>query len=385
MNKKVLSFAVTLLAAGLFTACDDKDKTPSYIPVAVSNGAYVICGGNESSSINSSLTYIDYTSGTAAQNQFKAKNGRSLGLTANDALVYGSKMYIIVSGENTIEVVDAKTLASIKQIKTTELMGADKGVMPRRITAAGGYIFVTTYGSSQADWTTYTTSGNGYVAAIDTAAFALADTFTAGSYPEGVCVANNRIYVANSDYSIGSKASISVIDIASHADTPVTNDKIVNPTSLAVAGTDIFVLDMGNYADIAAGIRKISGTSVVTLMDATHASFVGTNIYACNSPWGTYPKEFYIYNIQSDAIKTYNTGLGDKFFSPNVINADPVTGKIYIASYNANPDNPEYAGYSVNGYVAEYTTDGSLVKTYDCGVGPNAIVFNTAIQYIEQK
>ena len=36
-----------------------------------------------------------------------------------------------------------------------------------------------------------------------------------------------------------------------------------------------------------------------------------------------------------------------------------------------------------NAYVAEYDLNGSKVKEFDCGVGPNAIVFNTGIEYVK--
>lgn len=376
--------AVMMMGATLFTACDDKDSTPSILPVLTSDGAYIICGGNEWSAINSNVTYIDYNTSTAAQNQFAAKNGRSLGKTANDAVVYGTKMYIVVSGENTIEVVDAKSLKSIRQIKTTELMGADKGVMPRHLAMDGGVVYVSTYGSSASDWETYTTSGNGYVAAIDTTTYSLLNTYTAGSYPEGLDVYGGILYVANSDYSMGSKASISVINLTTGTSEEFTDSKIVNPTNVAVAGNGIYVQDMGNYNDVMGGIRRISGTTVTTLFDATHCSFIGSNIYACNSIYGTIPTEFYVYSILTGVKESFTTGL-DRFFSPNVITADPITGRIYIASYNENADNPGYANYSTNGYVAEYSQDGKLLKTYDCGVGPNAIVFNTGLKYVEQK
>ena len=272
-----------MMGATLFTACNDSDSTPTIVPVFTSDGAYVICGGNEWASINSSVTYIDYNASSAAQSQFVAKNGRSLGMTANDALIYGTKMYIVVSGENTIEVVDAKTLKSIRQIKTTDLMGAEKGNMPRHLAIEGGVVYVSTYGSSSSDWATYTTSGNGYVAAIDTTSYSLLNTYTAGSYPEGLDVYNSILYVANSDYSMCSKASISVINLTTGTSEEFTDSKIVNPTNVAVAGNGIYVQDMGNYNDVMGGIRRISGTTVTTLFDATHCSFIGSNIYACNS------------------------------------------------------------------------------------------------------
>lgn len=379
MKKYLLSFAVLLMGAALFTACNDDNDSPYYpFPVVVSDGAYVICGGNMGSSINGSLTYIDYATQTAAQNQFMSKNGRSLGMTVNDAIIYGNKMYIAVTNENTIEVVDAKTLESIKQIKTTDLMGVERGVSPRHLTASEGKVYFSTYGSSVSDFGTGTSGGNGYVAVLDTVTLGLASTYIAGRYPEGVAVANGHLYVANSDYGMLNEPSISVIDLKTGIDSPIKSDKIVNPMTVAVAGSDIYVLDMGNYSTVMGGLRLIPnrmGSETTTLFDCTHVGFAGTNIYAVNSVYGTNPTEFFSYNILTGEKTTYQVGL-DRFFNPNVIAADPATGKIYIASYNENPSRPGKAGYAVNGYVAEYSPSGELLNTYDCGVGPNAIVFN---------
>lgn len=370
MKKKyLLSFAV-LASAMLFTACE-KDNGKSYVTLPVSKGAFVICGGH-SSDIGSSLTYIDYSSGNAAQNQFKAVNHRELGMTANDALVYGEKLYIVVSGENTVEVLDTKTMRSIKQIKLDDLMG-EKGHSPRCITADGGMIYVSTYGSSAADRNS--TSGNGYVAAIDTLTFSLKTTYVAGSFPEGVAVYRDYLVVANSDYSRGSKASISVIDVATGKDKPITDALITNPQKVAVADDGIYVLDWGNFADVASGVRKITNSSVITLFDATFANFMGTNIYACNVPWGSTPQDFIVYDITNGNKKTYPAGV-DRYFYPLVINADPITGHIFIASLG------EEGGYKTNGYVIEYDANGKMQKTYDCGVYPTAITFGYGFQQV---
>ena len=382
MKKYLLSFAVMLMGTTLFTACDDDDNPFIPIPTVVSDGAYVICGGNMGSSIDGSLTYIDYATQSASQNVFKSKNGRSLGMTVNDAIIYGSKMYIVVTNENTIEVVNAKTMESIKQIKTVDMLGAEKGVNPRCVTAADGKIYVSTYGSSTSNYSAGTSSGNGYVAAIDTVTLGLVTTYTAGCYPEGVAIANNSLYVANSDYGMGNNPSISVIDLKTGIDSPLMSDQIVNPMEVAVAGNNIYVLDMGNYSTVLGGLRLIpsmNSSMTRTLFECTHVGFAGHNIYAVNSVYGTNPTEFFSYDITTGEKTTYDVGL-DRFFNPNVITADPATGKIYIASYNENPSRPGKAGYAVNGYVAEYSPTGELLNTYDCGVGPNAIVFNAYLK-----
>lgn len=386
MKKYFFSLAV-ILSSVLLTACDDNDNGKNIYSVPVTKGAYVICSGNVWGGIQGSLTYIDYATGTASQNQFAAKNGRSLGSTPNNAIVYGDKMYIAVTDDNTIEVVDAKTLASIKQIKLTQLIDNVIGVSPRCITAADGIIYVSTYGASSntfdsETWVT-TTSGNGYVAAIDTLTFSLKDTYTVGSYPEGLAVTNNYLVVANSDYSAVTKASLSVINLSTKEVETVTNAQITNPTAVAIAGSDIYVLDMGNYYDVAGGIRKVtSADNVTTLFDCTNATFVGTKIYASNCVYGQDTDGFIVYDISTGSKKNYDSGVS-KFFYPNVVTADPITGNIFVASYSENADTPNSPSYSTNGYVVEYDANGTKLKEYNCGVGPNAIVFNVGYEEIE--
>lgn len=373
MMKKYLMSLAVLLSTMLFTACET-NNSKSVITVPVSKGAFVVCGGSTSANIGSSLTYIDFASGQAFQNQFIGVNHRELGTTANDALVYGDKLYIVVSGENTVEVLDAKTMRSIEQIDMVDLMGP-KGNAPRCITADADKIYVSTYGSSEANWDAHTTSGNGYVAAIDTISFTLKGVYTAGSYPEGVAVYGDNLIVANSDYSMGEKASISVINMTTGIDEPVKHSLITNPSKVAVAADGIYVLDMGNYADVAGGIRKISNDGVITLFDATFANFMGTNIYACNVPWGSTPQDFIVYDITNGNKKTYPAGV-DRYFYPLVINADPITGHIFIASLG------EEGGYKTNGYVIEYDANGKMQKTYECGVYPTAITFGYGFQQV---
>ena len=377
-----------LTGVGMLTSClsdNDNDDNNYTYPVMVSNGVYVVCGGNMSSNIDGSLTYFDYKTGLASQKAFQAKNGRGLGLTANDAVIYGSKMYIVVDGEHSVEVVDTKTLQSIKRISMTDLMGVEKGVHPRHITCDGGMIYVSTYGASKssygADWSV-TTEGNGYVAAIDTLTFALKDTYTVGSFPEGLAVYNGILYVCNSDYSACTKASISLINLTDKSVQEYTNDNIVNPTDIAVAGNGLYVLDMGNYADKASGVFFVDpySGSCTRLFDASFVTFIDKYIYAVNAPWGAEKNDYIRYNIQTR--EKYNF-TQDGVFSPCAIGVD-YNGHVFVASYKKNPDTG-YANYSGNGYVAEYDENGSKVNEFECGVGPNKIIFNWGIEYVDYK
>ena len=103
MKKSFLAMVALLVSAPLFfTSCND-DNGPSFHYEVVSDGAFIVNSGNMYSSIDGSLTGINYASNVAVQKVFAANNGgQSLGSTPNDGLVYGDKMYVVVDGSNTV-------------------------------------------------------------------------------------------------------------------------------------------------------------------------------------------------------------------------------------------------------------------------------------------
>ncbi len=400
MKKQVLSLAVLLMGAFTFTACNDTDNEPQKYVVPVSNGAYLVCSGNVSSTIDGSLSYIDYTTGKVGNKQFQAKNNRSLGGTPNDAMVYGSKMYIAVTDENTIEVVDAKTLKSITQINTTSL--GSGCTQPRHITADGDRVYVSFYGNSTSsydeNWNT-TTSGNGYVVAIDTVSFMAQAIYEVGSFPEGLYASDDKVYVCNSDYGACTKASISVIDTTTGGVSTIKNDNIVNPSKIVLTTTgDMYILDMGNYGDKKSGVWKIpSGVSTATrLMDAADMACAASNIFGYytenDAAWKPVKTTYEVYNILTNSKSTFYTDDNNELV-PSCIGADPVTGAIFIASYTMDADTG-YPAYSSNAKlymftgtynhygVFSYATPSSKVWGNEVGVGPCAFTFNVSAETI---
>ncbi|MDO4159501.1 MAG: hypothetical protein Q4D41_03480 [Prevotellaceae bacterium] len=358
------------LSVSLFTSCSDDDEP--YVPqlVNVSNGAFVINAGNSSSSISGSVTYFDYTSYTATQNVFKSANGRELGITANDAVIYGSKMYIVVTSENTVEVVDKSTMVSLGTVNTDQALGTDNGTQPRHAVAYEGKVYVSTFA--------------GYVAEIDTTSYSVTNTYQVGSYPEGMAVSNGVLYVANSDYGYGNNPSISMIDLSSGNITTLTDELIMNPVSFAVIDGEVYYLDYGQYDaswnQTDAGVRRISGTTVTKVADATMMASYGTKLYLCNAPY-SYPSTTPTYSIYDVANDTSTAFTPSNIYSPCAMGVDPVTGELFIASYQENTETG-YAGYSIDGYVNVYSNDGSTsLRSFSTGVGPTAIIFNTGVAY----
>ena len=119
MKKFLLSFAVMLMGSSLLTSClesdDNKNQVQEYV---ATQGALIINNGSVSSSIDGSLTFLDFTTDpySVQQNVFKNANGQSLGGTPNDVIVHGNKIYITGSDENAVFVLDKKSFRLIQKI-----------------------------------------------------------------------------------------------------------------------------------------------------------------------------------------------------------------------------------------------------------------------------
>ena len=379
MKKYLLGLAVLLMGTAVMTSCsDDNDGPETYLQV-YSTGAYVVNSGNMYNKIESSLTAIDYATSTATQGVFKTANGRSLGNTANDGIVYGNKIYLAVDQSNTIEVIDKKTKKSIKQIETTKLLGNAEGAEPRHIIADGGKVYFTTYG--------------GYVAAVDTTSFALQKKWQVGSYPESLVIGNGNLYVANSNYGYGG-GNISCINLSNDNVETKNIEGVNNPTSIYYASNVLYVLDNPVYGpapDYATtgenALRAVSfaegksqkvadGNYAVCVTPGTTTrtpQLVRSYFFVLNAPYGGTPS---VSVLAAGSTQPQALTLSEMPVSPCGIFADPLNGHIFVLSYKmGDKGTPDYNG---NGYVVEYDRAGQKQHEYETGVGSCAMFFDSA-------
>lgn len=378
MKKYLLGLAVLLMGTAVMTSCSDDNDGPETYLQEYSTGAYVVNSGNMYNKIESSLTAIDYASSTATQKVFKAANGRSLGNTANDGIVYGNKIYLAVDQSNTIEVIDKKTKQSIKQIKTTDLLGKAEGAEPRHIIADGGKVYFTTYG--------------GYVAAVDTTSFALQKKWQVGSYPESLVIGNGNLYVANSNYGYGG-GNISCINLSNDNVETKNIEGVNNPTSIYYASNVLYVLDnpvygpAPDYATTGENALRVvlfdKGKSqkvadgnyavCVTPGAITRTQVVRPYFFVLNAPFGGTPS---VSVLAAGSTQPQAMTLSEKPVSPCGIFADPLNGHIFVLSYKmGDKGTPDYNG---NGYVVEYDSAGQKQHEYETGVGSCAMFFDSA-------
>jgi len=367
--------ALAAVAALGFTSCSDDDDAPQLVPVTTSEGVFVVCSGNQSGKIDGSLTYYDYATGAATQNVYQAANNASLGVTIPDAVVYGSKIYIVGDGEKTIFVADRKTLKKVANIASVV---NGEAATPRQIVADGGYVYVTTYSNA--------------VLAIDTLTNTV-KTFKSGDYSDGIAVCNGYLYTADSDYGRYGKEkhgtpSISKINLATGETETITHELIKNPQYIAAVNGRLFFVDSGyydaDYTQLEAGLFELlADKSVKKIAPATDMAATNDKIYIINAPY-SYPAtapSYSVYDIATGSTSKFCDGKEIGY--PAKISADPVKGIVYITSYTMK-ENSTSANYRVPGYCAVYSPTGTYQSRFDCGVGGGKVIPNTGIEYVQK-
>lgn len=359
-NKIIVSVLFSTAFAALFSSCDSNSGKTPVIP-EISTGVYVLNQGQFQKN-NAALTYLNLKDTTTTSDIFTAKNNRGLGDTGQDMIKYGSKIYVAVYESSLIEVIDAATGVSEKTIKM--LNASNQPSSPRALASYNGKVYISLY--------------DGHVAQLDTATFAIEKTVAVGSNPEGIVVANNKIYVANSGgMAIKNDSTISVIDPTTF--TVIKNIKVViNPTIIkADAYGDLYVVSFGNYGSIPYTLQRIQAATtdqvtVIPDLKPYNMTIDGDNLYMYSydydANWNAADKTYTIYDVKNEKVLKSNfissTAVAKTPFS---IDVNPVTKDIYIGETD----------YTNTGKMYVFGQDGTLKFTFPTDVNPTKSVFIT--------
>lgn len=354
----------SMIALAFVASCDEKgryvepdDVAPTLPELA---GFYICCEGLWSGN-NGTLAYYDAETGTLEKNFFEMKNGRGLGDTPNDLALYGSKLYCVVSISSRIEVIDAATGMSIKQIPMTNDEGNAR--QPRFITFHKDKGYVCCF--------------DGVVARIDTASLEVEAVVRCGRNPDGMAVANGKLYVSNSgglDFP-NYDTTVSVIELDGFTETTritvASNPSYIHCDSEG----DLYLVSRNdnNYDGLV--FQKID--SKTDKLTATFEGIHPTNFTISNDTAYIYSYDYALadcrvmtFDCKADCI--INEQVISATTAPNIpygIDINPVNGDIYLAdAYN----------YVIRGDVLCYKRDGTLrFKLSEVGLNPKKVVFVT--------
>ena len=348
MKTYVKSIAMLFALFALVGCSEDNDSPVINGAPAHDNVMYVLNSGDWKSN-NSSLTMYDASTGEVVQGYFEQVNGRKLGNTANDMIVYGSKMYIAVSGEGTIEVADLNA-KSLKQIECS--------AQPRYLAAHDGKVYVTYY--------------DGHVARIDTVSMQVDAKVKVGRNPEQLAVCGGKLYVANSggmDYNteLGYDNTVSVVDLVAFAETAKI-EVACNPAVVVAADDDVYVASYGNYYDVPSTLQHISADGVASVVE--ECSNMTELCYSAGRLYGFFSS----YDANWNATITYlSYGVADKSVDSPWIKESflPVPYKVCPAGEYVCVTSSDYMN---DGDVYLYDKDGMLAFGISAGLNPVKVV-----------
>lgn len=346
------SYLILLIFISL-AACDKNKPIEPVLPDKYENGILVLNEGLFEQN-NASISFYD---GNEAYHQiFKAENGRGLGDIANDFEMYTiagiSFVIVAVDISSQLEIFNLTTLKSVAQIP---LYDGEHAREPRQLVTQGTRAYVCNF--------------DGTVAVVDLISNQVIAMIEVGANPDGLVIANDRLYVSNSGglhYPVYD-STISVIDIHSLSLTETFISRL-NSTQLIVDQEgDIYQVSNGNYAEIPAALVRINSVTntVEEIIEQPISSLV------LQDEW------LYFYHDTEKCIQRYHT-LTETF--------DPEF-KIDLSDFETfhgffiNPNSHDFYCVDANGYVNSstvkaYSKTGIFIEEFQAGLIATDLIFN---------
>lgn len=364
------SFVCWLFLWGGLVSCNDMKDVPP--PTGLPDTGYdtgrmfVLCEGLFNSN-NSTLACIDYDAQVLYPDFFNeyGNNSRGLGDTANDMALYEGRLWIVVCVSSQIEVLDVLTGKSVRQIPLfAETNDGRQGRQPRYITFHEGKAYVCSF--------------DGTVVRIDTHTYEVEAVTTCGRNPDGIAVANGKLYVSNSGGLDGSAGmpydeTVSVIDLVSFRE--VKRIEVgMNPHHIqADSEGDVYVVARGNNADLKARFVRIDSeadTVAQSFDDLAAVNFVIRNdtayMYNFDYQYETYWIKTFDCREEKVISEQFVTD-GTTFSKPFGIYVHPLTGNVFISDAKT---------YDRNGDVFCFDRRGRLrYKIEEIGLNPNSFLW----------
>ncbi len=360
--------------SSLFLAsCDpDEDAVPFYTPKGTYDSGVLVLNEGEFPNPDASISYISFDLNTSTNNIFGLENNAPIGKTGQSIGFYNDLAYIVVNGDDKIEVVNRYSMK-----KTVTIASGLNS--PRYITFLNGKGYVTCWGEES-------NASDDYVAVIDLSNNQVIKNISVVEGPEHITEYNTKLYVSHAGgWSQNNKLSIingttDVVEGAPIVVGDVPNELIVNNGNLW-----IFCAGNPNYAAGGETPAKIVKMNLSTNALTTFKTFAGSTYVTNMSIFGSYIYYSFGNYVYKEIMVQTNPVTVIKSFNTNAVNIYSMAVKnnlIYVGDAPtfdgngnvkifANGDRTETDGSGAQAYPL-----GKLLKTVNVGKSPNGFYFN---------
>ena len=345
-----------------FASCSDDDE-PGMEPIIdpVDYPAYILNEGLWGANNANITSFMPNYKAENLSDVYLKMNNQQMGDVANAMMEEDDNIYVVLNGSKYVARLDMG-VKELARYTFPETEGA-----PRCIDVEDDYAYVTQYG--------------GQVSKLHIEDMTLVGTFKGGDNLEGIVEKNGKLYVANSYTVDGSgnyeyKKEVFVID-AKTMTLEKTISVVDNPTKMYEINDKVYLISVGNYADVAGALQIIdtqSNTARTILNDVTKIT-EGHNgvIYGVRSTYDEnwqLTNSFFLYSPKADEV-SHTSFLKDapSSFATDAIymlEVDEETGFIYVGT----------SDYTTNGTIYQFDKGGKLVQSFDSGgINPSAMIF----------
>lgn len=344
-------FIGVLLVIFLISSCNKEDPASTDTNESFNNGILVLNEGLFQQN-NSTLSWIDQANDEVIANIFQTINGRALGDTGNDLKRYGGKIYVVMNGSSTVEVISASTLKSIKQIA---LQHNGQAQQPRKIAFRNSKAYVTTF--------------DGFVNVIDTTSLTVENRIGVGQNPEGLAIFGDQLFVCNSGGLNFPDVDSTVFQI--DLNTNVVTDTFVvgaNPGDIKVSNSGIvYAVKRGDYN---------ANPSELVRIDPISGSVENLGIAASvlHKNEADLFISYYDYNTQQSNVSHFDMEQ-EVMVTQSMIESQEVQtlyGTHYLTGFGLAYF--DAMSFTNQGYLKIINENGSLKQTYSVGLNPNSVV-----------
>ena len=346
--KKLNSLMMLVLLGFIFLAgsCDPKDDPK---PAGKYENGILITNEGVFMQGNGSVSFYSFDKDTVANEIFKAENNRPLGDVVQSLARTDDKVLIAVNNSNKVEIVNS---GDFKSLATVEIP------QPRYIVANGDKAYVS--------------SSKGKVYIIDLSGNVLSDSIDAGSAPEGLIIADNKLYVANSGWGAGQ--TVSIFKLSDNSLVTELNIDADNPTQFVTDNAGkVWVLASGQVLyDQNWNVTGHTPAYLVRINPATDKIDAHIQVFV-----ERHPTRLGI-NKAGDKLY-YGAGYGFEGIYAINISADSAPTKPFIdqANYGFVIDRQNdvifllQEAYTDNGKLIRYDAAGNKLGEYTVGIYPS--------------
>lgn len=350
-NLRLFSRLFLVWVAVVLLACNSDDSVPTpEFKGKYSSGVFIINEGNFGTD-NSAISFYDRETESVSNNIFKEVNDRPLGNTAQSMAIVDSLAYIVVNASNKLEVVSYATFASKG--------GIEEGLAnPRYFAALNDKGYIT-------NWGDFGEVGP-FIAVVNLNTLVIEKKIETGNGPEAIRAIGEKLFFTN---NFGN--TLGVLDPATGDVAEVTLHN--SPASIAEdKNGKLWVICSGGYDENYLPKNDGKLFRINPANSAIEDSFELGRSASKMVMNGRGDEIFYIsgsgvYRMDIDAEAAPATAwVADESASFYGLGYDPVEDVIYIGDDNA---------FQGSGTVYRYSLEGSLLDSFEAGIGPNGFVF----------